>query len=485
MADGLTFRVVSISPTLLPLAAAAGGGSVDGVQATQLVAAGFTLLQRSAPLVRALAGRRAAILLPPSAEYLTALAACDGRGAVLINPAAARAEIVHQLADAGVGAVFTNGALASRLPTDVPRVLLDDGVRTARVMVGEHEKTVDLGSHSGLLIETESGAPGRDEECAIVYTSAMAGTALGARLTHRNLIANARQTVLGTETNAGTHCLAVLPFAHLFGLTVTLLNPLLTGGRVTTMARFNPIAAADLMENGGITLFTGVPAVYAAMLAAIARRGGKLSSPTLRVCLCGGAVLPVELQEQWFEATGLELRQGYGLTEASPVVLFNDMSLPNRRGTLGVPLRDVEVTIRDPQTNAELPDETPGEICARGETVFGGYVRNGSDGLQVRDGWLASGDRGVRHADGTISFRGLIKEMFTRNGFNVYPKEVERAIGALPGVRAVRVFAVPADGRESDVGAAIEGTVTEDEVKRWCESRLASYKLPTVIQLSA
>ena len=476
---------MSISPTLFPLAAAAGGGSVDGVPATQLVAAGFTLLQRSAPLVRSLAGRRAAIFLPTSAEFLTALAACDGRGAVLINPAAAPAEIGYQLADAGVGAVFTNSALASRLAFDIPRVLLDDGVRSARVIVGEHEKTVDLGSHAGLVVETETDAPGRDEECAVVYTSAMAGKALGARLTHRNLIANARQTILGTESNAGTHCLAVLPFAHLFGLTVTLLSPLLTGGRVTTMARFNPLTAADLMENGGITLFTGVPAVYAGMLAAIGRRGGKLRSPTLRVCLCGGAVLPVQLQDQWFEATGVELRQGYGLTEASPVVLFNDMARPNRRGSLGVPLRDVEVTIRDPESNAELPTGTAGEICVRGETVFSGYVRGGADGLQVRDGWLASGDHGVKNADGTVSFLGLIKAMFTRNGFNVYPKEVERVIAELPGVRMVRVFAVPAAGRENDVGVAIEGAVSEDEVKRWCESRLGSYKLPTVIEISA
>jgi len=239
------------------------------------------------------------------------------------------------------------------------------------------------------------------------------------------------------------------------------------------------------MENGGVTLFTGVPAVYAAMLSAIKRRGGTLRSPTLRVCLCGGAVLPVELQEQWFEATGLELRQGYGLTEASPVVLFNDMALANRRGTLGVPLRDVEVTIRDPQTNAELPEGVAGEICVRGETVFDGYVRGGDVGLKVRDGWLASGDRGVKNSDGTISFLGLIKEMFTRNGFNVYPREVERVVRELPGVRSARVFAVPAAGRENDVGVAIEGSVTEDAVKRWCEPRLASYKLPTVIEISA
>src|SRR3954471_11146653 len=143
--------------SLLALAAAAHGGRIDEFEAQQLIAAGLTLLQRSAPLVRALAGRRAAILLPTSHQFYVALAACEGRGAVLVNPLAAPAEIAFQLQDAGVGAVFTVAPFAARLPAGVPTVLLDDAPRTARVVVDGTARDVDLGAHFGLDLEAESG----------------------------------------------------------------------------------------------------------------------------------------------------------------------------------------------------------------------------------------------------------------------------------------------------------------------------------------
>ena len=466
---------------VLPLALAAGGGTVDGFDAAQLVSAGITLLQRSAPLVRALAGRRAALLLPTSPQFVVALAASEGHGAVLVNPLAAPAEIAFQLRDANVGAVFTVASLATRLPDDTVRVLLDEAPRSARVLASGTTRDVDLGSHFGLHLEGERDAAGRDEEAAIVYTSAMAGRPLGAIVTHRNLLANARATIEAAELTPMDHSLAVLPFAHLFGLTVTGTAPLLNAGRVTTMARFNPITAIDAIRNGGVTLFTGVPAVFAGMLAALQRAGGRLEAPSLRLCICGGAVLPVALQDAWFDATGVELRQGYGLTEAGPVCLFNRVQLPNRRGTLGVPFPGVEVAIRDPLTNTPRPQGAEGEICVRGDNVFAGYVGGSGDGLPVRDGWLHTGDLGVQNADGTVSFRGLCKPMFTRNGFNVYPREVEQAIAELLGVRAVRVRAIPHPARENDVGVEIEGDVTEAQVKAWCEARLSAYKVPSEI----
>ena len=325
----------------------------------------------------------------------------------------------------------------------------------------------------------------RDEEAAIVYTSAMRGRPLGAVLTHRGLLANARSTNLAAEMTPLDHALAVLPFAHLFGLTATASGPLLEGGRVTTMARFNPVGAVELLASAGITLFVAVPAVYAAMLAALQRSGGRLEAPSLRLCICGGAELPIELQERWFDATGVELRQGYGLTEAGPVCLFNRVQLPNRRGTLGVPFPGVEVEIHDPESNAPRPDGAEGEICVRGPNVFRGYLNAAPDeGLAVRNGWLHTGDLGVRNADGTVSFRGLLKAMFTRNGFNIYPRELETVIGSMPGVRRVQVRAIPNPARENDIGVELEGEVTEDAVRAWCEERLSAYKQPTEIAIA-
>ena len=449
------------------------------------MAAGFTLLQRSTLLVRALHRKRAAILLPTSPQFLTALAASEGRGAVLINPLAAPAELAYQIDDAGVGAVFTTEALAPRLPVGCVRVLLDDAPRSARVAEGRSTTDVDLGSHAGLRLEGERGVAGVDEECAVVYTSAMAGRALGARLTHRNLIANARQTIEAAGLTNADHCLACLPFSHLFGLTVTGSAMLMVGGRVTTMPRFRPLSAADLIVNEGVTVLVGVPSLYAGLLAAMKRRGRDLAGHRIRLCLCGGAPVDPALQDRWFDETGSELRQGYGLTEASPVCLCNRSAHPNRRGTLGTAFPGCEVTIRDPATQREVSDGTVGEISVRGDTVFAGYVRGGESGLQVRDGWLCSGDRGVRHEDGTISFHGLFKDMFTRNGFNVYPAEVARVLGTMPGVRGVRVFAVPEPSRENDLGVDLVGRVTEAEVRTWCEDRLSAYKLPTVIRIAS
>jgi long-chain acyl-CoA synthetase len=468
---------------ILPLAVAAGGGTIDGIPAAGWVAAGVHLVQRSAPLVRALMGRRAAIMLPTSPAFFTALAACDGRGTVLVNPLAATPEIAHQLADADVGAVFTTTALASRLPAGTPHVLLDDAPRTARVVLGAGApRDVDLVAHGGLRLDAEDDVPGRDEEAAIVYTSAMAGTPLGAILTHRNLIANARSTMAAAALTPHDHSLAVLPFSHLFGLVVGGLAPLLAGGRVTTMARFNPTRALDRLEQGDITFLTAVPAVFAAMVSVLERRGATRLD-ALRVVICGGAPLDHALQDRWAELTGTEMRQGYGLTEAGPVCLFNPLDRPNCRGSIGVPFPGVEVAIHDPDHRTPVADDTPGEICVRGDNVFRGYVSGGASGLAVRDGWLHTGDLGVRRADGTFLFSGVLKAMFTRNGYNIYPRELERVIAAMPGVRSVRVRGVPDAMREHQIAADVVGDVTEADVAAWCAERMATYKQPNAITI--
>jgi long-chain acyl-CoA synthetase len=493
---------VSNPLALLPLALAAGGGRIGAAgpdapaffEAQQLVAAGLTLLQRSAPLVRALSGRRSAILLPTSPAFLTALAASDGRGAVLVNPLAAPAEIAFQLGDANVGAVFTTSAFAARLPADVVAVLLDDAPRMARVLAGGATREVDLGSHHGLSLEGERDAEGRDEEAAIVYTSAMRGTPLGAVLTHRSLLANARSTIEAMAVGPDDHMLALLPFAHLFGLTVTGSTPLLVGARVSTMERFHAVRATELLENGGITTVVGVPAVFHALLGAIERRGIDLRGGPLRLVVCGGAELPVTLQDRWADVTGVEMRQGYGLTEASPVSLFNRVDRPNVRGSLGVPLEGVDVAILSPTDYGRatgssdlrvspLPDGEPGEIAVRGANVFRGYLNAGDAGLPRRDQWLMTGDRGVRDGTGSIRFLGLLKPMFTRNGFNVYPAELERVVRELPGVERAEVYALPEPFKENDILLRVWGTVGEDDVRRWCETRLSAYKQPTTIEI--
>jgi long-chain acyl-CoA synthetase len=476
--------------SLLPLALAARGGTIDDFEAQQLVAAGLTLLQRSAPLVRALSGKRAAILLPTSPAFFVALAACEGRGAVLINTLAAPREIAHQIKDASVGAIFTVSTLAPGVSREIPTVLLDHAPRTATVIANGVSREVDLGSHVGMSLEGDADTAGSAEEAAIVYTSAMAGVPLGAILTHKNLLANAWSTVAAARNSADDRVLATLPFAHLFGLTVTAGAPLLAGGRVVTMARFNPGRGAELIANGEITEVVGVPAVFRALAAAIERRAEGVGE--LRLCICGGAPLSEEFQDRWATLTGVELRQGYGLTEAGPVCLFNSVDSPNERGSLGTPFPGVEIDLRSPVAYDDAGVAMPtidahrdgeGEICVRGANVFRGYVSSADRGLPVRDGWLHTGDLGRRDATGNIHFTGVVKPMFTRNGFNIYPREIERAVMEMPAVESARVSEVEASDRESEIRLEVSGSASEASIKQWCAERLSAYKQPSVIAI--
>lgn len=473
--------------SLLPYALAASRGSVNDTDINALIAAGLTLLQRSASLVRKMSRGNAAILLPTAPSFFTAIAACEGRAAVLVNPLAAASEIQWQLDDSAVSSIFTIEALLLRLDERSMRertvVLLDDAPHTATVIEGGKRVRIDLGSHHGLPLIGDPDVRGSDDPSVIVYTSAMEGWARGAILTHRNLLSNARSTIAAAAILSDDHVLAMLPFSHLFGLVVSAIAPLLAGARVTTISRFNPVRAIETIQTGGATFLVGVPAIFHALVQAIERKGRNLFDHQLRVCICGGAPLSPDLQDRFWEVTGVELRQGYGLTETGPVALFNDVSRPNQRERLGTPFPDVEVSIRDKLSNQPCDNEVIGEICVRGDNVFHGYVNNASDGLRLVDGWLHSGDAGSRSADGSVTFHGLLKRMFTRNGFNIYPRELERVIENLPGVESVEVSASPDTMRENEIVVDVVGRVDEDDVRAWCELHLSDYKQPGIIRV--
>lgn len=235
---------------LLPLAIAAGGGRLGAFTASQLTAAGLTLLQRSAPLVRALGGRRSAILLPGGPAFLVALAASDGRGALLLDSRDSVEQIASHLNESEVGAVFTVGRLAPLLPAGTPVVLLDDAPRAARVIVPGRIMNVDLGSHHGLALVGDSGTEGRDEECVAAYTP------LGVRevRTHRELIANARAAVEELLFTPVDHVLSLLPCNYPEALVVGLAAPLLAGSRLSMQP---PSSSSDILgasERDGVSM---------------------------------------------------------------------------------------------------------------------------------------------------------------------------------------------------------------------------------------
>ncbi|MHB0963857.1 MAG: AMP-binding protein [Gemmatimonadaceae bacterium] len=297
---------------LFPIALAAAGGRVNGTPAAAAVAAGFTLLQRSAPIVRALAGRRSALLLPPSAAVLTALAASDGRGALLLPATADPDALAAMLDDADVGTIFTTSAYAAQLPPSHRAVVLLDGApRSATVVAHGAENTIDLGSHFGLDLQGEDDE-GRDEEFVISYASAPQRKSY----THRDLFTLARFAVDATSLLKSDHALALIPPDNVEAFALSFAGPLLAGARVSTMQKFDANEAARLIADDGITHLSADAAMYAALADAVERRGHATPPSTLRVCICLGAAPSSVLHNRWHRLTGTELRAAHGIEDA-------------------------------------------------------------------------------------------------------------------------------------------------------------------------
>jgi long-chain acyl-CoA synthetase len=276
-----------------------------------------------------------------------------------------------------------------------------------------------------------------------------------------------------------------LPYIHLFGLTVTLTAPVSAGASILPVERFRPPRMLELLEERPATVFAGVPAMYFALISAAERRPEPRHS--LRLALSGGAALPVEVALRWEEVFGLPLRQGYGLTEAGPVCLFNRVDRPNHPGALGEPFPDVEVSVRDPR-GTELPDGEVGELCVRGPNVFAGYLGEGGRRPEDFHGeWLRTGDLASRDKEGVFRFHGMLKPMFTRNGFNVYPRELERVLQSEPDIERAFVFALPDPHRENEIVLQVQlvdgSELAEEDVREICRARLAAYKQPGRVEI--
>lgn len=401
-----------------------------------------------------------------------------GGTASMCNPLNSPREVAEQVHDSGATAAITTAELRTLLPPGVPAIVVDELPGGLTIIRDQEERWVPLPQVS----TPPDTARGGEAPAAILFTAADRGRARGAVLSHRNLIANLRSTMEMMRLTEEDRVVAVLPLIHAFGLTVSLNAPLAVGATVIPVERYHPVRMLERISTTGTTVFAGVPAMFSGILSVLERT--PVPEHALRLVLSGGAPIRPGIQAAWESRFGVPLRQGYGLTEASPVCLFNTPDRPARPGTLGVEIPRVRVEIHD-AAGRPLPAGEVGELCVQGENVFSGYLDGDPHGAP-RDGWLRTGDLATRDEEGFVRFVGLLKPMFTRSGFNVYPREIERVLEEDPRVSRAIVTAQPDTARENEVILEVEvadASLTADEVKELCRTRLAAYKQPGRIVL--
>jgi acyl-CoA synthetase (AMP-forming)/AMP-acid ligase II len=316
---------------------------------------------------------------------------------------------------------------------------------------------------------------------AMLYTSGTTGSPKGVMLTHRNVLFIAIVSGAIRALSPDDLVYAVLPMSHVFGLASTCLGTVNAGGVLQLMNRFDPAHLAAALREG-VTVFQGVPAMYARLLEYLDGRGEALVAPRLRYMSSGGAPLDLDWKRRIEARFGLTLNNGYGLTEASPTVSLTRIHDPRDDDSIGPALPGLEIRFVD-KSGRDTPEGEVGECWVRGPNVMKGYYRDpeATAAAITSDGWLRTGDLGLRDTQGSLFIVGRAKELIIRSGFNVYPPEVETALNAHPNVVQSAVVGRRVSGNE-EVVAFVEvmpgSAVDEPELKRFVAERLAAYKRP-------
>ena len=326
---------------------------------------------------------------------------------------------------------------------------------------------------------------GAEDTAVILYTSGTTGKPKGAELTHANLLLNCTVVVPKLiPLTKNDVALATLPLFHSFGQTCIQNATIALGGTFTLLPRFTPEAALEIIQRDRVTLFAGVPTMYFAILNYEGAGAFDLSS--LQHCMCGGAPMPVEVMKAFEKRYGVQILEGYGLSETSPVASFNVLDRTRKVGSIGYPVWGVEMCIMN-EKDEPLPDEEVGEICIRGHNVMKGYwKRPDATKETMRGGWFHSGDIGKRDPDGSYFIVDRKKDMIIRGGFNVYPREVEEVLYAHEVIVEVAVIGIPHESHGEEVKAVVAlaagAELSEAELIAWSKERLAAYKYPRVIE---
>ena len=321
-----------------------------------------------------------------------------------------------------------------------------------------------------------------DEDlAAILYTSGTTGRPKGAMLTHRNLSANTRGVREALKLEPGSERLiVVLPMFHAFAATAGMLTPLLYGGAIVPLPRFEPQQVAEAIASTRATIFLGVPSMFVALL--------RLPEPftaefaPLKYCASGGAALPVAVMEQFEKRFGKVIYEGDGPTECSPVTCVNPIGGKRKPGTVGKPIPGVEMKIMD-EAGRELPHGQIGEICVRGANVMKGYWKLPEDTKEAFFGaWFRTGDLGTEDDEGYFSILDRRKDMIIVNGMNIYPRIIEEVLVRFPGMRECAVVGEP-HPLHGEIPLAYFSTVegkeiSDHDLRAFCLANLGRHEVP-------
>lgn len=423
-------------------------------------------------------GDRVALWLKNCPEFIVAVFGILQAGAVVvpINNFLKPAEVGYLLNDAGIDVLIFDAELGAHFPALAIQ-------RKTLKFLKVDELASEIVNPQSPIVNGERSEP---DLAVIIYTSGTTGRPKGAMLSHGNLLHNVNSCRIVLET-VEDDCLAVLlPLFHTYMMTVGIFLPFTIGGSIVLVKSLNPPRALlqELLARKP-TILPAVPTFYRMLL------GVPIPVPLpLRLFISGSAPLPLQTLKEFEEKFKVPLIEGYGLSEASPVVAKNPLHGVHKAGSIGLPIANVEMSIQDEAGKMLGANET-GEICVRGGNVMLGYWNQPDETAKVMRGdWLLTGDIGYRDADGYYYITDRKKDMLLVNGINVYPREIEEVIHQFPGVKEAAVIGVP-DARRGEQGLAFvvaaEGQVLDEPaLSEFIRNRLADFKVPRqIVFLSA
>lgn len=412
------------------------------------------------------AGDVVAVKLRNRAEFVVLLFAAWRLNAAVtpVNPTFNDLEVSRQLAD-----------------SDACLLIVDDGAMTT----SEVPSLVVQKLAGRPVGKFWSPLPKPSALALIIYTSGTTGTPKGVMLDHVNIDAMADMCRRALQIGPADRCLLILPLFHVNGIVVSVLTPLLAGGSVAIVDRFDPRTFFDVVERERPTFFSAVPTIYTMLMALPPAVVPDTTS--VRFAVCGAAPAPAELLIRVETRYGFPLIEGYGLSEGTCASTINPIDGPRRAGTVGRPFPGQRIRIVD-QTGADLPTGEDGEVLIAGPNIMRGYLgRPQETARTVIDGWLHTGDIGHLDADGYLNLVGRSKDMIIRGGENIYPREIEDVLGSDPTVFEAAVIGVPDEKWGEVVVAYIApqqgASIDTVALGALCATKLAGYKRPTLIEV--